>query len=122
MGARNFAAALLLAGAAGSAFAWQSGDRVLAQWGDGMWYPARVNRVEGDRVQVNYDDGDVSTISQGQLRRIDWRVGTRVNCNWKNKGKYYWGVIGSLDGEIAQINYDDGDREVVSIGRCRVAG
>jgi len=102
--------------AAGGASA---GDRVLGQWHDGLWYPATVRNVNGNGLQLAFDDGDRRTANPSQVRPIDWNVGTRVQCNWKGRGKYYPGVIGRKDGDQVFINYNDGDKELTTIGRCR---
>ncbi len=88
---------------------------MLATWGnDGFWYPAKV---EGGKIL--YLDGDQSTVAKNKVKAFDWTVGTRVNCNWKNGGKYYWGKIGKIDGEDVYIRYDDGDTENGKIKQCR---
>ena len=113
---------LALALAAGHVHAQQAGDRILAQWeADGMWYPARITAVEGRSIQVAFDDGDIATVGALQVRPVDWRVGTRVQCNWQNRGQYYPGTITLIEGERIDVRYDDGDRETMTIGRCRSA-
>jgi hypothetical protein len=119
---RNVLRALAWAGvlAAGVAAAVAPGDRVLAQWdADGLWYPARITAVEGRAIHVAFDDGDVAEVGALQVREVDWRVGTRLECNWHNQGRYYGGVVTFLEGERIDFRYDDGDRETMTIGRCR---
>jgi len=111
-----FLLAILLFAAGGGASA---GDRVLGQWHDGLWYPATVRSVIGGELQLAFDDGDRRTANLSQVRPVDWNVGTRVQCNWKGHGKYYPGVIGRKDGDQVFINYNDGDKELTTIGRCR---
>lgn len=97
-----------------------AGDLVLAVWGpDGFSYPARVAAVEGDQLKVAYYDGDVAKVPRDKVRAMDWKVGTEVQCNWKNKGKYYPGKIARMEGEALFIHYNDGDKEEAGIGRCR---
>ncbi len=115
----KFGWGLSLALLAGSVAAQAPGDRVLARWAaDGHWYPARVTAVEGG-VQVAYDDGDVAVVAASDVRLIDWKVGSRLQCNWQNKGQYYGGVVGEMKGETITFQYDDGDRETMTISRCR---
>jgi hypothetical protein len=115
-------AAAMLALLAGSAWAQAKGDRVLAQWAaDGMWYPARITSVDGRALGVAYDDGDIATVGALQVREIDWRAGTRLQCNWHNQGRYYGAVIEEMHGERIDVLYDDGDVETMTIGRCRSA-
>ena len=92
---------------------------MLARWSDG-WYVGTVVKKVGDGVQVVFDDGDEAVVPSSGIRPLDWTTGTRVQCNFKGAGLYYWGVIAERSGVRATINYDDGDREVTLIGRCRV--
>ena len=105
--------------AAVAAFAWQAGDRVLGQWGDGYWYPAQVAEADGTNFSVAFDDGDTAVLPAVKIRRINWTVGTKVQCNWQNKGGYYSGTITEMDGESIHISYDDGDQEDATISICR---
>ncbi|GAB4214573.1 MAG: hypothetical protein OHK0012_12880 [Synechococcales cyanobacterium] len=95
------------------------GLRVLGQWSDGLWYPATVTSSQGDRIRLQFDDGDVATVAPSQVRSITWRPGTRLQCNWLNRGTYYSGVIAQMNGNSIYVHYDDGDREQTVIGRCR---
>ena len=115
----SFGWGLSLALLAGSVAAQAPGDRVLARWAaDGHWYPARVTAVEGG-VQVAYDDGDVAVVAASDVRLIDWKVGSRLQCNWQNKGVYYAGTVSSKKGEVIGFLYDDGYSETMTISRCR---
>jgi hypothetical protein len=106
--------------AAGSAAAWAPGDRVLARWpGDALLYPARVQSVDGESVFVAFDDGDVSAVAASDVKPMTWKPGSRLQCNWQNKGDYYGGVVGTMDGEMITFLYDDGDTETITISRCR---
>ncbi|KFN49192.1 tudor domain-containing protein [Arenimonas composti] len=111
---------LLLLLVAVGASAQAPGDRVLALWpADGMWYPARVEARAGDEVQVAYDDGDVGTVRADQFVPLHWEAGSTLQCNWRNRGRYYPGVVERIDGERIEFRYDDGDRETMTISRCR---
>jgi hypothetical protein len=114
------AAGVALALLAGTAHAQTAGDRVLAQWeADGMWYPARITAVKGREVHVAFDDGDVAVLGALQLRDLDWTRGSRLQCNWRNQGRFYDGTVDYIDGERIDFRYDDGDRETMTISRCR---
>ena len=106
--------------ASGAAAAYAPGDRVLAVWpADGYWYPARVQEEVGASVRVAFDDGDVAALPAGDVRRFDWHAGSRLQCNWKNQGAYFGGVVATMDGETILFHYDDGDRETMTVSRCR---
>jgi hypothetical protein len=97
-----------------------AGERVLARWpADGLWYPAKVQATGREGVQVSFDDGDVAVVKAADVRKIDWRVGTRVECNWRNQGKYFPGKIASMRAEVIELHYDDRDVEQMTISRCR---
>lgn len=96
------------------------GDRVLAVWEpDGYWYPGEVDFVDRQGIHIAFDDGDDAVVGRNEVRRVDWRVGSRLECNWKNEGKYYGGRVNSMRGESIEFLYDDGFREQISISRCR---
>ena len=97
----------------------QTGMRVLGQWGDGFWYPATLGEQKGDVFQVAFDDGDRADLPRTRIRPIDWKIGSRVQCNWNSYGRYYQGTITRSNGDLVHINYDDGDQENTSIGKCR---
>ncbi len=95
------------------------GSLLLGQWSDGLWYPAVVQSRDGNRIRLQFEDGDVATVGPNQVRPLNWGPGTRVQCNWQNRGTYYPGTIASRQGRQVFINYDDGDRENGVIGQCR---
>lgn len=119
MKAKRIIFTLALLFAVTALFAWKAGDRILGQWNDGKWYPAKITGVAGANFNVAFDDGDVSELPAAKIKKLDWKVGTKVNCNWKNGGTYYPGTITTMQGEVIHISYDDGDQEDSSIGRCR---
>lgn len=110
---------VLLLTTVSSAVAESPGDLVLGKWGDGRYYPARVASTDGGKTLVAFYDGDVGTLDAASLKSFDWKVGSKVECNWKRQGKYYPGTIADMTGEVLSINYDDGDKEQTGIGRCR---
>ena len=96
------------------------GDRVLAVWqADGYWYPGEVDYVDGQGIHIAFDDDDESVVSRNQVRRVDWRVGKRIQCDWKRQGKYYAGRIIAMRGENIEFLYDDGYKEQITISVCR---
>lgn len=66
------------------------GDRVLARWEpDGLFYPEKVQLVDRLGLYVAYDDGDLAVVQKANVRRVDWRMGTSLECNWHNKRKLF---------------------------------
>jgi hypothetical protein len=111
--------AILIIAAATVVYAWKAGDRILGQWSDGLWYPARIATQTDDGFNVSFDDGDSGVLPAAKIRKIDWKAGTKVQCNWKRGGAYYSGTITKMTGESIHISYDDGDQEDSTISICR---
>ncbi len=113
-------AALIVASCGSAAMAQTKGDWVLGNWkGAGYWYPGVISSTSGSQITIQYDDGDRETVSISDVRPYDWAIGKKVECNYKNAGKWYPGKITSLGGERIGIAYDDGDTETTRTGRCR---
>lgn len=52
----------------------QVGERVYGRWqGGGQYYPGRVSGVNGNAINIDYDDGDKegTTISMVRINRAD---------------------------------------------------
>lgn len=100
----------------------QSGDWVLARWkGNQYWFPGVVESRVGDDVTIAYDDGTRETLPTRLVRAYDWRVGSRVQCQWQGGAEWYSGKISAMssDGVTISVAYDDGDREETRTGACR---
>lgn len=96
------------------------GDRVLAVWdADGYWYPGEIDYVDRLGIHIAFDDGDEAVVGRNEVRRVDWRAGSRLECNWKNEGEYFEGRVNWMRGESMEFLYDDGFREQITISRCR---
>ncbi|WP_095444286.1 tudor domain-containing protein [Ochrobactrum quorumnocens] len=96
------------------------GDWVLGNYKNaGYWFPGVIEKLQGDKITVRYDDGDRESVSISAVRPYDWKIGTKVECNYKGAGDWYRGTISSLAGEKIGIAYDDGDKETTKTGRCR---
>jgi hypothetical protein len=104
---------------AAAAFAWKAGDRILGQWSDGYWYPGKIASQADAAFKVMFDDGDIADLTAAQIRKLDWKVGMPVECNWKNGGTYYPGTITVMKGDMIHISYNDGDQEDATVSRCR---
>lgn len=101
------------------ALAFGPGDRVLVEWEKGLWYPARVLEATEGVYRIAYDNGEFNLVVIESVRKLDWRAGSVVQCNFRNQGKYFPGRIDRIDGESIVIAYDDGDREQATISLCR---
>jgi hypothetical protein len=100
---------------------WKVGDRILANWThDAYWYPATIQSMDGERIYVNFDDGDKEWTTGEFLMDIDIEVGGRVYCRWKGDPYYFPGRIARKEGEKIYVQYDDGDTEWTTISFVRV--
>ena len=105
--------------------------------GKGKWYPGKITRDRRDGTfDIAYDDGEsesrvdellirLSGVSSAQMssssgrdggieaRAEDFREGSKVEADYRGKGKYYSGRItrARLNGTF-DIDYDDGEKEV----------
>ena len=112
------ACALILG--ASSANAQTVGDWVLGNYqNSGYWFAGVISNVDGDKITIRYDDGDLETVYPSAVRPYNWAVGTRVECNFQGAGDWYAGKITALKVEKLSIAYDDGDSENTTTGMCR---
>jgi hypothetical protein len=94
-------------------------EKILGRWSDG-WYVGTVVEKSSDRAKIFFDDGDQAIVPLSGIRPLDWTAGTRLQCNWKGAGAYYWAMILARNGEKISVRYDDKVEETTVIGRCRV--
>ncbi len=93
-----------------------TGTRVLGQWSDGKWYPARVQSQSNGRYRLQFDDGDVATVGGHQVTPLSWSSGTRVDCRYQGGRSYYSGVISRIAGNTLTVVYNGGNRETTAVG------
>lgn len=99
---------------------YKQGDRVLAQYKGGeYWYVGKVTATKGGKIEIAYLDGASEALPSGHVRAFDWKVGTKVICNFKRKDTWYPGAVASIKGEQVKIKYDDGDVETTTLAYCR---
>lgn len=97
-----------------------AGDWVLARYKNGQyWFPGVIQSLSGDRLTIQYDDGDRETLNLASVRPYNWVIGSRVQCNFRGAGTWFAGKITALSGASLSVAYDDGDRENTKTGRCR---
>jgi hypothetical protein len=103
-------------------FAQAPGDWVLGKTHGGKyWFPGVVESRSGNKIKIVFDDGSKDTLSNKQVRKYDWRVGSRVECLWAGGKVWYGGKIEKMgkDGSSISILYDDSGRENTNTGACR---
>lgn len=94
-------------------------EKILGRWSDG-WYVGTVVEKSNDKAKILFDDGDQATVPLSGIRPLDWVSGTRLQCNWKGAGAYYWATVVARSGGKISVRYDDKIEEATVIGRCRV--
>jgi|GEM_PF-2077510 len=106
----------------------RQGDRVSCRWkGGATEYTGRVAEVRGDRLFIQYDDGDQELIDPALCRKdagsglgmASFPVGSRVLCRWKGQPKEFPGSVASIEGDRLHVEYDDGDTERIDPSLCR---
>jgi hypothetical protein len=96
------------------------GDRILAAWFDGYWYPGVILTIEGRRVHVLFDDNDQAFVTWDKIRPLAVEVGDRVYCRWKGGPFYQPGEVARRTGERILVQYDDGREEWTSVRLLRL--
>jgi hypothetical protein len=100
---------------------WKVGELVMAQWSeDEYWYPARIEKIAGDRFEIKHLDGTAETVSADKLAKDSLQEGDRVAVDWKREGRYYAGKILSRQGDALRVRYDDDDEENTTIAAVRI--
>lgn len=84
------------------------------------WYPGTIVSTNGDAFEVQYDDGDRTTLNSAQIKPLQITVGSRVYGRWKGGAQYYPGKVSIAAGEAIHIDYEDGDKESTTVGMVRV--
>lgn len=98
---------------------WGPGDRVLGQWSNGKWHPARVADWSRGNYYIVFDDGDTAWVDRDGIRPFSWGPGTPVECKWQAGDKYFSGTIERMRGSAIFVAYDDGDSERTDVRYCR---
>jgi hypothetical protein len=105
------------------------GTKVEARYrGKKKWYAGEVTKVDGDVYSITYEDGDVEDgVAEELIRAVEeaapapapaaatedgkYAVGSKVECRYKGKKRYYPGRVAGYSGGEYAIDYDDGEKE-----------
>lgn len=96
------------------------GDVVYGNWKNkGLYYPGKLARRDGDKIKINYDDGDVEETTIAALRlKLIAPAARQVNCailaRWGPDGYWYTGVVKEIKDGKRHIHFDDGDKAWVT--------
>ncbi|MEO9912543.1 agenet domain-containing protein [Parasphingorhabdus sp.] len=100
---------------------WNRLDRVLVNWGaDRFWYPATVVNVSADSPRVRIDNGLLVQIEPRYIADLQIPPGARVEVNWKGQGRWYPGYVESFEGDMFNVQFDDGFKENSPLRRIRL--
>lgn len=100
----------------------RTGSAVTGNWrGLGRWYPGRVTGCSSSTgYTIAYNDGSrESGVQAARVRktrtvrctRTTFRVGQRVQGNWRGRGRWYHGIVRAASNCKYSIQYCDNDRE-----------
>ena len=99
---------------------WAVGDRVFACWLDLCWYSASVLAIDGDQLSIVFDHGGHGLLPPEKIHGLELAEGDRVHGRWKAGPDFFPGVIARRDGEVVNVDYDDGDHETTLVRLLRL--
>lgn len=82
---------------------------------DDEFYEGEILDVQGDRIQVGYEDdsSEWTTIERLRLPDFDaWEVGDEVFAFWEGDGYFYPAEIIAIDDDGIRLRYEDGTEEI----------
>ena len=90
----------------------EKGIQVCAQWKPNQWYLGTISSIDGNKVKINYADGDQSTITRSDIKLIDknykYNVSDKVFAVWPADSKFYNALIVKLQKNGAIVKWEDG--------------
>ncbi len=102
------------------------GDIVFAEWVVNGWYHGRVGHECGDgNFMIFFDDGDTKCCSTSVIvhdvvsRKTCVLPGKAVLARWID-GRYYPGTVSVINGDIYNINFNDGDKVKATLDQIRL--
>lgn len=89
----------------------QVGERILAQWFDGYWYPGLVLFVEGKRLHIAFFDGDQALVTPNQVQDLTVTVGETIYSRKRGEPQYLPAEVLQVEEDRLLVRYDDGEEE-----------
>lgn len=90
-------------------------DQVIAQWGDGKWYPGNVERQVGGNFRIRFLDGDVATLPTTRIRPDTFEPGDPLFV--RKQGGLKRAVLSERYGNALIVSYPGGAKEAVGLKR-----
>lgn len=97
-----------------------AGDRILARWFDGYWYPGVILNAQDKRVHVLFDDNDQTHTTWDRLQPLHLQVGQEVQCRRQGGPMYFKGRVSRIKGERIFVQYEDDQEEWTSVRLVRL--
>ena len=97
-----------------------AGDRILARWFDGFWYPGVILNAQDKRVHVLFDDNDQTHTTWDRLQPLHLQVGQEVQCRRQGGPMYFKGLVSRIKGERIFVQYEDDQEEWTSVRLVRL--
>lgn len=92
----------------------EEGSTVAAKWSDGKWYLGYIAKINKTSYDVNYADGDKSSVSKSDIipvSKTTFKKGDKVMAVWSDGAQFYDGVVVKTEKDGAVIKWDDGSSE-----------
>ena len=106
------------------------GARVIAKWGNGLWYPGTIDDERGASKHVTFDDGDEAWVGPRDITEESdpaddgggkLAIGTNVMGLWENR-QWYPGAIDERFGRVWRGRFNDGDEAWMGSERLKTGG
>jgi len=104
----------------------KSGDVVFAEWVSNGWYHGTVGDECGNNsFTILFDDGDTKCCLKEIIvpdiipRKMSVLPGKKVLAQWSN-GRFYPGIVSGINGDVYNINFDDGEKGKVTLDQIRI--
>jgi len=96
------------------------GQTVFARWSDGYYYPAIVDEIWEQGIQISFLDGEFGLVPPEQIVELEEAFQKmQLQGNWKYEGIYFKGRLNTCEPMI--MYYNDGDVEQIELGQLRGA-
>ncbi|MCL2562824.1 MAG: hypothetical protein FWE08_02140 [Oscillospiraceae bacterium] len=94
------------------------GQTVFARWKNSYYYPAIVNEILDDQINVSFLDGCTGSAAREHVMELEEALqNLTLQGNWKHGGFFFKGVLASRNPLI--MNYNDGDVEQIELSQLR---
>ncbi len=99
---------------------WKVGDQVFAYWPeDDYWYPATVTGLDGEQVEVRYEDGTEEATTSEYVFDLDINPGDEAESLRSDVNEYSPAMVVNVNEDQVQVQYPDGFNEWVPVSSLR---